>query len=94
MELAKEVAAKGLTVREVERRVREGVGRPARPVAPPATRDGRPAEVRRIEDHLRRHFGTDVAVTLADRDRGEIRIAFYSGEDFERILDLLGARPE
>jgi ParB family chromosome partitioning protein len=50
--------------------------------------------VRRIEDHLRRHFQTDVSVHLADRARGEIRIAFYSAEDFDRVLDVLGTRPE
>jgi ParB family chromosome partitioning protein len=94
IDLAKEIAAKGLTVREVERRVREGAGRPPRPTDAATARDARPAEVRRIEDHLRRHFGTDVSITLADAARGEIRIAFYSADDFDRVIDLFGTRPD
>jgi ParB family chromosome partitioning protein len=94
VEMAKEIAARGLSVREVERRVREGVGRPPRPAEPGEARDRRPAEVRRIEDHLRRHFGTDVSIALSEAAKGEIRIAFYSTDDFERVLELLGTRPE
>jgi ParB family chromosome partitioning protein len=93
VEMAKEIAARGLSVREVERRVREGVGRPPR-AADPAARERRPAEVRRIEDHLRRHFGTDVSIALSEAAKGEIKIAFYSNDDFERILELFGTRPD
>ena len=53
----------------------------------------RPAEVRRTEDHLRRHFGTDVDIRLKGQQKGEIRIAFYSPEDFDRLLELIGTRP-
>lgn len=91
-ELAREAVAKGWSVREVERRVRELVERPARAAEP--ARDARPAEVRRTEDHLRRHFATDVDIRLKGQSKGEIRIAFYSTDDFDRLLDLLGTRPE
>lgn len=93
VDLARQAAAERLSVREVERRVREGVGRPPKPRAPVA-RDERPAEVRRIEQHLRQHFGTDVDIHLADADRGEIRLAFYSADDFQRLVELLGTPPE
>lgn len=79
------------SVRETERRVRALVERPPKPDA--VARDARPAEVRRTEDHLRRHFGTDVDIRLKGQSKGEIRIAFYSPEDFDRVLDLLGTRP-
>jgi len=91
-ELAREAVAKGWSVRETERRVRELVERPPRPSEP--ARDARPAEVRRTEDHLRRHFATDVDIRLRGQQKGEIRIAFYSTDDFDRLLDLLGTRPE
>jgi ParB family chromosome partitioning protein len=90
-DLAREVVAHGLSVREVERRVRDGVGRPPRPEAKEGP-DTRPAEVRRIEDQLRRQLGTDVTIALRETDKGEIRIAFYSADDFERVLELLGTR--
>jgi ParB family transcriptional regulator, chromosome partitioning protein len=99
VELAREAVAQGLTARDVERRVREAGGRrkptttgekaPAQP-----SRDGRSADVRRIEDHLRRHFQTDVTISVSGQNRGEVRIAFYSTDDFERVLDLLGTRPK
>jgi ParB family chromosome partitioning protein len=91
-DLAREAVAKGWSVREVERRVRELVERPPRTAEP--AKDARPAEVRRTEDHLRRHFATDVDIRLKGQAKGEIRIAFYSTDDFDRLLELLGTRPE
>jgi ParB family chromosome partitioning protein len=91
-DLAREAVAKGWSVREVERRVRELVERPARGAE--TAKDTRPPEVRRTEDHLRRHFATDVDIRLKGQAKGEIRIAFYSTDDFDRLLELLGTRPE
>jgi ParB family chromosome partitioning protein len=96
-DLAREVVSDGLSVREVERRVREASeksNRPAKVRTEPAEDAYKTAEVRRIEDQLRRHFQTDVQITLSDRQKGEIRIAFYNPDDFERVLDALGARVE
>lgn len=90
-DLARVAVAEGWSVREVERRVRDLLERPPRPA--PAE-DTRPAEVRRREDHLRRHFATDVAIRLSGKEKGEIRIAFYSADDFDRLLALLGSAPE
>lgn len=89
--VARDAMDHGWSVRETERRVRLLVERP--PKAAEVARDTRPPEVRRTEDHLRRHFGTDVDIRLKGQAKGEIRIAFYSPEDFERVLDLLGTRP-
>lgn len=91
-DLAREAVTNGWSVREIERRVRALVERPPRPTAP--TGDDRPAEVRRTEDHLRRHFATDVSIRLSGQEKGEIRIAFYSADDFERLLSTLGTRPD
>ena len=98
LELAKAIIAEGLNVREVERRVRDaGTGR-----ADSATRGGapkagtvRPPEVSRIEEQLRKHLQTAVKIQLAAKEKGEIRISFYSSDDLERVLDLvLGADRE
>jgi hypothetical protein len=32
-----------------------------------------------------------VAIALQDRERGELRIAFYSADDLERLLERFGA---
>ncbi|AHG88704.1 parB-like partition protein [Gemmatirosa kalamazoonensis] len=99
-DLARDAATNGLSVRDVERRVRESSERSVRPErarradggGEPAESPFRTAEVRRIEDHLRRQLQTDVKVELSDRDRGEIRLAFYNADDFDRLLDTLGIR--
>lgn len=94
-ELAREVVAQGLSVREVERRVREGVRAGGRKVggaglvATPGATDARSAEVRHLEDQLRKHLGTDAKIVQSGKERGELRIPFYSADDFERLLDLL-----
>ncbi|HUF26682.1 MAG TPA: ParB/RepB/Spo0J family partition protein [Gemmatimonadaceae bacterium] len=99
IDLGREVAEHGLSVREVERRVREGHGATRTPKGG-ATGTGelrRPVhpEVRRLEDQLRRHLQTDVQIVLAGKDKGSVRIAFYSADDLERVLDLiLGAARE
>jgi ParB family chromosome partitioning protein len=92
VELAREIVAKGLTVRDVEQRARA-----ATPV--PATRSGKQkntekssrlnAELKRLQDELRRHLQTDVTITVGEQDRGKIEIAFYSSDDLERVLDLV-----
>lgn len=91
-ELAREVVAQGLSVREVERRVREAARTPKRAEAsgaPPTAADPRSAEVRHLEDQLRKHLGTDVKVVQSAKERGEIRVPFYSADDFDRLLELL-----
>lgn len=94
-ELAREIVVGGLSVRDVERKVRESVPakRTANGKAPREER--RDPEVRRIEDQLRGLLQTDVTVALSGKERGEIRIAFYSADDLQRTLELLlGAREQ
>jgi ParB family chromosome partitioning protein len=97
LELAREIVAKGLTVRDVEQRTRH--------VAPEsstrATRQksgervsGLNAELKRLQDELRRHLQTDVTISVGEHERGKIEIAFYSSDDLERVLDLVLASRE
>lgn len=92
-DLARETVAKGLSVRDVERRVRTERPSPAksgRKGAPTSGAAGSSAETRRIEELLRKRFQTTVSLHLTARDRGEIRVAFLSNDDLERVLALLG----
>ena len=89
--LANEVIAKGMSARDVERRVREtgsiskrSRGNRLRKV------DVRPAEIRQVEDGLRKYLQTDVSVMLKDLSRGSITIEFYSPEDLDRVVELIG----
>lgn len=91
-ELAREVVAKGLTVRDVEKRVRGDAPTRERKNA---RLSARPAEASRIEEDLRRYLQTDVSLTVDKNGSGNVRVAFYSAEDLERVLDLvMGAARE
>jgi len=88
--LAREAVAQGLSVRDVEDRVRGGRAPERRPrlkrgVAAP--------EVRRVEDALRRRLGTDVRVTLRAKGKGQLHIAFYSNDDLARLMELILGAP-
>lgn len=89
--LAREVVAQGLSVREVERRVRESVRGKTKTSPTTATNgvDRWSAEVRHLEDRLRKQLGTDVRISQAGGEKGELRIPFYSSDDFDRLLELI-----
>ena len=87
--LAEEIVREGLTVREAERRLRAVAPVTKKKTGRPRAVDKQPAEVRRIEDRLRRHLQTDVAVKLSSSDRGTITMHFYSADDLDRLMDLM-----
>ncbi len=89
--LGKEAVDLGLSVRDVEDRVRGGRA----PVRRPRLQKGmgQAPEVRRLEDALRRRLGTDVRVTLRAKGKGQIHLNFYSNEDLARLLELILGAP-
>ena len=88
---------RGLSVRELEQRVRElsGQSRQRRGLDKRDTELERPADsaadpaVRRIEDDLRQYLQTDVRVHACGDAKGKIELAFYSNDDLDRLLDLV-----
>jgi ParB family transcriptional regulator, chromosome partitioning protein len=89
--LAREAVAQGLSVREVEDRVRGGRAPERRPRMKRGM--GAAPEVRRVEDALRRRLGTDVRVTLRAKGKGQIHLSFYSNEDLARLLEVILGAP-
>lgn len=89
--LAREAVAQGLSVREIEDRVRGGRAPERRPRMKRGV--GPAPEVRRVEDALRRRLGTDVRVSLRAKGKGQIHVAFYSNEDLARVLELMLGAP-
>jgi ParB family chromosome partitioning protein len=90
--LAREIVLRGLTVREVERRLKgeskrnkspKGSTRPARPTS---------AIVVDVESKLRRRFQTDVQISITPKGSGLLSLQFYSEIDLERIVDLMGIK--
>jgi ParB family transcriptional regulator, chromosome partitioning protein len=96
LELANEIVARQLSVREVESRARSLTtdtaaptrAAPVRTSSPPSDSSLDPA-AKRIEEQLRKHLQTDVHVQTLGADRGVVRISFYSADDLERLLDLV-----
>jgi ParB family chromosome partitioning protein len=98
--LAEEALRSALSVREVEARVR-GEDAPASApdgAAPKSARE-KPrtlqvsADVRRVEDALRKRLGTDVRVTQKRKGRGIVAVSYYSNDDLARLLELILGRP-
>jgi ParB family transcriptional regulator, chromosome partitioning protein len=93
--LANEAVALQLSVREMEKRVRDAQRPPApkRPPAKAATAAAGSPVLKRLEDELRRRLQTDVNIRLSGPERGVVEVAFYSADDLERVLDIvLGAQ--
>lgn len=99
VKLHRAILDEGLSVREVERRVRAlrpaepatdapaPATRPAPAPAPAADRDA--LEVAAMEDRLRAHVASQVAVRRRADGSGTVEIAFYSDDDLARIVDAL-----
>lgn len=88
--LARDIVKEGLTVREVERRLREFAGpRTGKKPGRPRSADRLSPEVRRIQDRLRRYLQTDVTVSVGSTNRGTLTLHFYSVDDLERLLDVM-----
>jgi len=89
--LAREIIEEGLTVREVERRLREVAGpRTGKKSGRPRTADKQSPEAKQIEDRLRRFLQTDVSIKVGTANRGTLSIQFYSPDDLERLLERIG----
>ncbi len=101
-ELAAEVIADGLSVRETERRVRALATSPPRTADVPAENRTPKAsapgetkpEIRHIQDTLRRRLQTDVHIHVAADGKGLIKLSFYSTDDLNRLLELLAGTPQ
>jgi len=104
--LAREAAEQGLSVRAVEARVRgepasadDAAGSGSAVGAPRGGGSGAKrnlqvsADVKRVEDALRKRLGTDVRVTQKRKGRGLVSISYYSNDDLARLLELILGRP-
>lgn len=90
------IKAKGLSVREVERRARENrqaktttTRKQSQRKASLSRRDA--LQLEKYKSELRNRFGTRVGIRPQEHG-GRIEIEYYSGEDLERILELLAGK--
>lgn len=93
---AERALQEGWSAREVEKQVREH--ETAKAPQPdqqsrrgrPRKTDERPPELKRLEQMLMKRYQTDASINLKSNDKGSVSLEFYSAEDLERILDLMG----
>jgi ParB family chromosome partitioning protein len=96
--LAIEAVEQGLSVRDIEARVRGDAPSSAPSTGGLRIRKAREphaatADARRVEDALRKRLGTDVRVTAKRRGRGLVSISYYSNDDLARVLELILGAP-
>jgi ParB family transcriptional regulator, chromosome partitioning protein len=97
--LANEAVEQGWSVRDIEGRTREQAPTKSDSVSSATGQRQRPpqkmptADVRRVEDALRKRLGTDVRVTARRRGRGFLSISYYSNDDLARVLELILGEP-
>ncbi|MFL5461862.1 MAG: ParB/RepB/Spo0J family partition protein [Gemmatimonadales bacterium] len=95
--LALEAVKEDWSVRELEARARPAAPLTADSASTLSKPRQRPApqtaDVRRIEDSLRKRLGTDVRVTTRRKGRGFISISYYSNDDLARVLELILGEP-
>jgi ParB family chromosome partitioning protein len=102
--LAKDAVDQGWSVREIESRARgeapaatvtpnDGSAAPANGLRARTQQKMASADVRRVEDALRKRLGTDIRVSTRRRGRGFISISYYSNDDLARVLELILGEP-
>ncbi len=91
---ARRVVDEGLSVRALEKLIKRTVGTSPRPRA--ARPDLPAAHIRYLSEKLHSHFGTSIRIqpckTFANGKKGKgcIEIDFFSNDDLDRVLALLG----
>ncbi|MBD3246125.1 MAG: ParB/RepB/Spo0J family partition protein [Candidatus Omnitrophica bacterium] len=77
----RQILSEGLTVREIEQRVRKS--------APRSARQSQDPYVRKLEEQLQKLLGTKVRVSHRKNNTGRIQIEYYNLDDVDRIVRKL-----
>ncbi|HYG39460.1 MAG TPA: ParB/RepB/Spo0J family partition protein [Cytophagales bacterium] len=87
----KKILSDELSVRKVEELVRElsTGGSESRKEEPKSKNPEKVYEINQIQSKLSSHFGTKISIKSDDKNKGEIKIPFFSKDDLNRILELL-----
>lgn len=92
-DLAREAAARGWSVRETEKRVRDLLNRGQTEESPGKDGQAKPdPAVGALEDALVDHLGTRVQIQWKGKGKGAIRIVFQGTRDLERVFAAVTGR--
>ena len=84
VELANEIAANGMTVRDVEKRVSELISRPKPRVPRAVDRD-----VARLQEELAQKLGTSVQIKQKSKGRGALIVEYGSLDQLDALIEKL-----
>lgn len=89
--LYEQILAEGLSVRNVEEMVRNGVSAVSaeKKEKVAASKPRMPEEFNLLKDHLSSFFQTKVQLSCNDKGKGKITIPFASEEELEKLIGLL-----
>ncbi len=90
-QLAKLAVSRGLSVRDVERRVQSGGAKPKKRRARAAAADAADPAIRAFRERIEQVFGSPASIERdAKTGKGTIGLRFYGDEDLVRLLKMMG----
>lgn len=87
VDLARNVVARGLSVRQTEEEVRKLASPPKPNAASPAKQD---VDTRRLEEKLGQRLGQPVQIKQSSKGRGKLMISYNSLDELDGVLSILG----
>ncbi|MBL7663129.1 ParB/RepB/Spo0J family partition protein [bacterium] len=87
--LAEQIVQENISVRSLERLAQEKS--PKKRSKAEATSNNKTPQIAELENRLRRALGTKVSLNMNVTGAGEMRVSFFSHEEFERILERINA---
>lgn len=96
--LAEEIIRQSLTVRAAEKLVarhfaESGTPKPTRNGSASASKPSLAPAIQHLQNQLQQHLATHVALHHGEK-RGRIEIEYYGNDDLQRLLGLLGLKPD
>lgn len=93
LQIAQNIIARRLSVRDAEKAVRSLVERfELQPHRRPSTASQR--DLSRLEEALSDHLGTSVQIRHGAKDKGQLQISFHGWEHLSGLLERLGFAPD
>ena len=90
IQLANEVVARALSVRDTEKLVNRRIREADQPERAAPGKESPTGDIRRLERALSDHLGTSVTLKVGARNRGQLQIAFHGWEHLNALLEKQG----
>lgn len=88
-EIAEHIIDEKLSVRELENYIK-AVSKPKKNLAPSQKQLGNKELYHTLEEKMKECIGTKVHINRKEENKGRIEIDYYSADDLERIIEILG----